>query len=64
MFDGSVHAFVGVASDEGEVLPEGVQSAAIQNDFVLLEEGVAGREAAVDNVVLVELDDCFSDPDG
>lgn len=63
VFDGSVHGLVGVAGDEGEVLPHGVEAAAVEDHLVLLEEAVVGGEAAVDDVVLVESGDGLAETD-
>ncbi len=54
-----VHALVSVPRYQGKVLPERVQPATIEHHSLLLQEGVAGRNAPVHDVVRVQLDHCL-----
>lgn len=62
VFDSCVHGLVGVAGDEGQVLPHGVQAAAVEYYFIFFLEDVDRRDAAVYDVVLVQLKDRLSQP--
>lgn len=55
MFNGGVDALVCVARDQREVLPQTVQSAAVEHNLRVLEKDMLRRETAMHDVVAVEL---------
>ena len=64
MFNGCVHALVGVACDQRQIFFHRMKATTVQNHFLLLNKNMRGFQAAMHYLTIMKFDDRLPQFDG